>query len=287
MRENLIWVAIGAIMIFCVLMSMLFSSKTTSTTELENIINGNPVMSKRNLKRELSAKLSGSSFYIKRMESLNYKIAKTYNQDLTAEYITKWQFMSVLGGLGILILAEIIFSVLILNIIVVAGTFYLVFMYDLNLNGQIKAKNLSYDNSLPLFEMNMLLGLQSNASLPNAMELAIQTLPEGLVKIEFQKLLLDISVNTDNIALCYLDLSKRVPTKDNERFCNIVISGLKNGNSMSQILENESEYMQKQMLNKIREANERNMTKASLTTSAFVFLPLLVIFLAPMMMTSM
>ena len=51
---------------------------------------------------------------------------------------------------------------------------------------------------------------------------------------------------------------------------------------MSQILENESEYMTQQTINRIKEKGERNSVKATAISSGLVFLPMIIIFLAPL-----
>lgn len=287
MKETLLFIGIGCVMLFFVVLSILFSSKPKGSMELEQIVNGQAVITKRDMYKELRTKVNNSSMYQKRVNYLQDMLNKTYNSETSPEYIMKFQFLALIGGLGITLLLHLIVNIVILDILALCLTIYFTMMQDLELKNKVKRKNEDFDNALPSFESNMLLGLQASASLPNAMEMAVKTIPEGLVKVEFKKLLLDSKISTDDIMLPYLQLSKRVPTKDCERFCNIVISGLKNGNSMSEILENESEYMNQQVLNRIKAKGEKDGVKAAAITSAMVFLPLLVIFLAPLMASSM
>lgn len=56
---------------------------------------------------------------------------------------------------------------------------------------------------------------------------------------------------------------------------------------MSQILEENSKVMLENMKNRIKEKNEKNSTSATVYTTAFVLMPLIVVLLAPLIMTSM
>ncbi len=199
----------------------------------------------------------------------------------------KFELMMLIGGLGITFLIHLVFNFILITLVSLGLTIYAVLMKEMELKSKIRAKESGFDDALPQFETNMLLGMQAGAGVQKSMEMAIKNLPEGLVQVEFKKLLLETKTYTDDIALPYLNLSKRVPTKDCERFCNIIIAGLRNGNSMSEILTNESEYMTQQVLNKIKEKGERNAVTATAISSGLVFLPLIVIFLAPMLASSM
>lgn len=286
-REITFLIGAGCILLFFIVLSILISVKPGYEINLEDIVNGKTVMTKRDMKRDFKAKISESSFYQKRCEDLQKLLNLSYNTEETPETIMKFELMALICGLGITLLIHIIFNFLLITVIAFALSIYAVFMKQLSLKAKIKEKENGFDNALPQFETNMLLGMQAGAGLQKSMGMAIKTLPEGLVQVEFKKLLLETKTYTDDIALPYLNLSKRVPTKDCERFCNIVISGVKNGNSMSDILNNESEYMTQQVLNKIKELGEKNAVKATAISSGLVFLPLLVVFLAPMMASSM
>lgn len=285
-KEIMILVGAGCVLLFFIVLSIVVSTKPNEIN-LEEIVNGQTSLTKRDLKKEIRTKIDSSTLYQKRCEKLKNLLELTYNKDETPESVMKFQLIVLCAGLGITLLLHMIFSFILITLLSLAVTVYAVLMKDLTLKSLVKNKESGFDNALPLFETNMLLGLQAGIGIKKSMEMAIKTLPEGLVQIEFKKLLLESKTYTDDLALPYLNLSKRVPTKNCERFCNIVISGLKNGNSMSEILDNESEFMTQQVLNKIKEKGEKNGVKATAISSGLVFLPLLVIFLAPMMASSM
>lgn len=287
LRETLFIIGVGLVLLFFIVLSILVSVKPKGKTNLEDIVNGQVALTKRDMKKEIRGKVENSSLYQNRCVSLQRKLDLTYNTEESPESIMKFQLIALCGGLGITFLVNLIFNFVLITLVALGLTVYAVLMKDLSLNSKIKEKEIGFDNALPTFETNMLLGMQAGAGIQKSMEMAIKTLPEGLMQIEFKKLLLESKTYTDDISLAYMNLSKRVPTKDCERFCNIVIAGLKNGNSMSQILENESEFMTQQVLNKIKEKGEKNAVKATAISSGLVFLPLLVIFLAPMMASSM
>ena len=286
-REIMLFIGICAILLFFILLSAILAAKTKSHITLEEIVDGKTGLSKRNMKKEIHDRINHSSFYQNRCNAIQHLLDLSYNTAETPESIIKFELMALICGVGITVLVSLVFRFLLISLISCILTVYAVLMKEMELKLKIKAKERGFDNALPQFETNMLLGMRAGAGLQKAMEMAIKTLPEGLVQIEFKKLLLESKTYTDDIALPYLNLSKRMPTKDCERFCNIVISGLKNGNSMGEILENESEFMTQQLLNKIKEQGERNSVKATAISSGLVFLPLLVIFLAPLMASSM
>jgi len=286
-RELMILIGAGCILLFFIVLSILVSVKPKGQTKLDDILNGQVTMTKRDMKKEIRDKIDNSTLYQKRCGKLQRMLDLTYNTDETPETIMKFQLMALITGIGCTILVDLIFNFILLTFISIGLTVYAVLMKDMTLKSKIKAKETGFDNALPQFETNMLLGMQAGAGLQKSMEMAIKTLPEGLVQVEFKKLLLETKTYTEDIALPYMNLSKRVPTKDCERFCNIVISGLKNGNSMGEILNNESEHMTQEVLNKIKEKGEKNAIAATAISSGLVFLPLIVIFLAPMMASSM
>lgn len=285
-RELMILIGAGCILLFFIVLSILVSAKPKGQTNLDDIVNGQVSMTRRDMKKEIRDRIDNSTLYQKRREKLQRMLDLTYNTEETPETIMKFQLMAFITGIGCTILLDLIFNFLLITVTAFALTVYAVMMKDMSLKSKIKAKEEGFDNALPQFETNMLLGMQAGAGLQKSMEMAIKTLPEGLVQVEFKKLLLETKTYTEDIALPYMNLSKRVQTKDCERFCNIVISGLKNGNSMGEILDNESEHMTQEVLNKIKEKGEKNAIAATAISSGLVFLPLIIIFLAPMVASS-
>lgn len=286
-REIAILISCASIFLFFIALSVMFSEKKASAINLDDLVNGRPVLSKRNLIKETKDSIKEQTWYQRKVNRLQNIIDLTYTQNETPESIMKFELMALLGGLGCTLLLHLVFHFILVTLIGLGITLYAVIMKESSLNSKLKQKERDFDMLLPTFETNMLLGLQAGATLHKSMEMAIKTIPEGMVQIEFKKLLLEAKTYTDNTALPYMNLSKRVHTKDCERFCNIVISGIKNGNSMGDILAGESEYMTQQVLNKIKEQGERNAVKATAISSGLVFLPLIVIFLAPMMSSAM
>lgn len=278
-------IAIGCIYIFLLLLFILISSQSESEKTLDELINGKSLVSKKEV--EARKKLGeNSGYYKKRVLQLQEKL-DLIDIDDDPESIIKYQFMVLVSGIILTILVQIIFNFILLTMVCIGVTIYCFMLKDIKINNTLKQKNEEFDSCLPQFENNMLLGLRAGAELYKAMELAIKTLPQGPVKSEFEKLLLESKTYTDNLALPFMNLSRRVPTKDCQRFCNVVVSGLKNGNSMGEILENESDYMTTQMLNKFKEKQDKNATIATAITSGFVFLPMIVLFLAPLMINSL
>ncbi len=220
-------------------------------------------------------------------QNLQSMLNEIYEGNATPQSLMKKQIMILLFGLSFTLISHLVFKVLIVTLIIFFTTLILAFMPYSSLKSSVNGKRAAFDDALNAFETNMLLGLESNATPIKSMEMAVRTLPEGLVRIEFQQLLRDIQLDSDNIAKPYMKLAQRVPTKDCERFCNIIISGVKNGNSMRDILSQESEHMSQQQLNKIQEQGQKNSIKATAISSGLIFLPLIIIFIAPLMANSM
>ena len=230
--------------------------------------------------------LSKYGFFKNRTEALQEKLNEVMDTEQTPESIIKFQMMSLIIGLSVTALIQLVFGAWFLTIISLIITIVAVFLKDFELNRRIKKKYRQFDKCLPQYEQNLLLGLQAGAGLETAMEMAIRTLPNTLIQYEFQMLLNDSNMYTDDIARPYINLSKRIPTKDCERFVNIIISGLKNGNSMSDILEQESSYMSQQEINRIKEYAETHSTQATAIQAVCIFTPVIILFIAPMMARS-
>lgn len=287
-RELMLIIAIICILLFCLIIGLKLSTpkKKTNLAEIVDGQIGTGQVAVLDMKEAVLTKIQNSSLYEKRVAQLQEQLDLLHDDEQTPEDIIKFQAICIAGGLGITLLLSLIIEFFVVPLVCLALTGYFAMMKDLSLKNKLKKKNDDFDDALPQFESSLLMAMQAGASLSKGMAMAVRTMEEGDVRNEFQQLLLESTTYSDNVALPYLNLSRRVHTKDCERFCNVVISGLKNGNTMSQILENESEYMSKQMLNRIEERGEKNAVKATAITSGLVFLPMIVIFLAPLIANS-
>lgn len=218
---------------------------------------------------------------------LDEMLAEIYEEKTTSQSIIKTQIMSFFSGLAIGVIAYLVTHSFLMVLIVMGLTGIITYLPYGEVMSEVQKKREQFDRALPAFETNLLLGLQAGANPVKSMEMALQSLNDEYVQIEFKQLLRDIQLNTDNLAKPYMELSRRVKTKDCERFCAIIITGVKNGNTMSEILSQEAEIMNLQLLNRIQEMGQKNSIKATAISSGMIFLPLIIIFVAPLMSNSM
>ena len=285
-REVSIVITAISLLLFFLILALLFA-KPNKKINLDGMVNGNIAITSNNMKNKIQDNVYKNSYIQNKKEEIQQLLKSTFNTTDSPESVIKFEFTVLLAGLGLTFLVHIVFHFFIITILCLCLTIYFSQLKYSTLKSKNKQKLEQFDEMLPQFETNILMALQAGANLPNAMEIAIKNMENSLEKREFEMLLIEINSSTSDGALPYMNLAKRVPTKDCERFSNVVSFGLKNGNSMSEILENESEYMSQKQLNKIREKGEKNATQATAISSGLVFLPMIVLFIAPLMMQSM
>lgn len=241
-----------------------------------------------NKKTSLSIRdyLLKQEWYIKHEESIREKGARLYPlgvpEEYTPEGILDFQIKTISVTMGTTIVLYIVTKIFILPIIGLAISGYFLVSREQMIQSKLKEKEDDFDSRLPQFENSLLMGINAGASLSKAMELAIDSLMECPSKEEFELLWTQTKTSTADPSFPYLELARRIHTKECDQFTNLIINGLRNGTSMGEILESNSTYMMGVMKNRIEEKNEKNKTRATMYTSAFVLLPLIVIFLAPM-----
>ena len=230
-------------------------------------------------------------WYQNHVKDLEEKVWRLYPlgvpEEYTAEHILNNQVQNTFMILGATIAIYVVFRIFIVPLVGFGLVIYALVMKESEINKRLKAKEADFDIRLPQFQNSLLMGLNAGASLSKAMELAITSMLDCPSKQEFELLWTQTKTSTSDQAFPYLELAKRIKTKDCDQFTNQIINGLKNGTSMSQILEENSKVMLENMKNRIKEKNEKNSTSATVYTTAFVLMPLIVVLLAPLIMTSM
>ncbi len=231
--------------------------------------------------------LMKQEWYVKREESIIEKSSRLFPLGVPDEYtpegILNFQIKTISVTMGISILLFIATKFIIIPIAGVAISFYFAVCKEKQITSRLKEKEDDFDSRLPQFENSLLMGINAGASLSKAMELAIDSLIDCPSKEEFELLWTQTKTSTADPSFPYLELARRIHTKECDQFTNLIINGLRNGTSMGEILESNSAYMMGVMKNRIDEKNEKNKTRATVYTSAFVLLPMIVIFIAPMM----
>lgn len=286
-RIFMMLVSIACYLSICVLIGVKINETKQSSVDLNGMINGSIALSSANIQKSFQEKIKESSWYQKKIQKLTEQLAHLRDKETNPEDIVRFEFLVLASGLGVTLFVHLIFRFMILTILSLILTIYFTAMKEMTMRSKIKAKLEEFDEQLPQFESGMLLSMQAGAGIQKAMKTAIKSMPDSLAKAEFEQLMVEIGTSTSNISTPYLNLSRRVPTKDCERFCNVVLFGLKSGNSMSDILENESQYMNQQIINRLQERGEKNSVKATAITSGLVFMPMIILFIAPLMANSM
>lgn len=218
-------------------------------------------------------------------QTLQNLLSALYIQDETPVSILKSQLWMGAGTLFLSVLFGILMSPWIGVFFGLAGMVGVVMIYA-SYTGKLKKKNEEFDRALPDYEINLLLGLEAGATLPVSMEMACKAIDDPLVQIEFRQLLRDIQTNNDHPLTPYRALSKRVPTKDCQRFCNLITAGIQNGTSMSEILNKELEQTTDEQLNAIKEKAQKNTMISTAVSTAFIFIPIMILFMAPLLAQS-
>lgn len=235
-------------------------------------------------------KILGMEWYQNREENIRDKTSRLFPlgvpEEYTPEAILATQAQVAMITIGATLVFFIITKIFFLPILGLALTFFAVTAKDRELSSKLQAKEADFDAQLPQFENSLLMGINAGATLTKAMELAIDAMMDSPSKEEFELLLTQTRTSTSDPSFPYLELAKRVHTKDCDQFTNLIINGVRNGTSMGTILESNSSTMMENMKNRIHEQNEKASTRATVFTSGFVLLPMIVIFLAPMIASS-
>lgn len=240
--------------------------------------------------QNLREKILNMEWYQEREENIRDKTSRLFPlgvpEEYTPEAILAMQAKLAMITIGATFVLFIITKIIILPIVGIALTVFAITEKDRQLTSKLQEKEEDFDTQLPQFENSLLMGINAGATLTKAMELAIDSMMDSPSKEEFELLLTQTRTSTSDPSFPYLELAKRVHTKDCDQFTNLIINGVRNGTSMGTILEGNSATMMENMKNRIHEQNEKASTRATVFTSGFVLLPMVVIFIAPMVANS-
>lgn len=217
---------------------------------------------------------------------LQSMLDEVYEPKQTPASILKSQMFSLMLGALVSVLLMVMMGMLGLGI-GLGLTFFLVYLPYNTLKNRVSKKRSTFDQLLPAFEMRMQLGILAGATTTNAMTMAIQVVSDELAQIELQTLVHDIHMNSSNPIKPYKQLAERVPTQACRHFTDLMVGGIQNGYSMSQVLEQAADEMAEDQLNRIREVKEKNGMKATAISSGMVFMPMIILFVAPLMANSL
>lgn len=283
MKETMVYVAIGCIFLLAIGTYLLIVSKKSKEENLESIIQ----MIKRSgqvAKTNIDNKMDGVPYMQKRKKYLEYAIDIT-ESDETLDNLSKYQLLCILFSIIAFVLVIFFVGNMFFAFIIFAAGIFAMLYPEIKLKSHVKKKYADFDNALPDFISRISLAMGAGINLSQAMIIAAKAL-EGPIKSEFNRFLADIERNQDNISKPYLNLKRRIPTKSCERFCSVVITGVRNGNKMSDILEKETEYLNDELLTSMEEKAKKNEVTSTAISTGLIFLPITVLLIAPIMATS-
>lgn len=282
MKEMFLYIAIICIFLICFSLYIFLQSKNKDENDIEQLINKikqSGIASQERMK----VKMNEIPYIQKRNIELENMIDIT-ESDYTLDSIFKYRKIVLLCTVGAFALVLAFIGLFPAMLALVIGCLC-AFAPDIKLKQDLNKKYEAFDKTLPDFISRVSLAMNAGMNLSQAMVIATRAL-DGDIKKEFVRFLADTERNQDDIARPYLNLKNRFPTKSCERFCSVVITGIKNGNKMSDILEKESNYIIDDELIKMEEQGKRNEMMSTAVSTAFIFIPITALLIAPIMMSN-
>lgn len=200
----------------------------------------------------------------------------------TPENIIRTQVIIAITGILLTIITLLtcpIYIPLIVLLIFVVCAIFPVYNYK----SKVDSKNKRFDKELPNFINKTIMVLRVGVSVENAFGYGLQSMEESLTRKEFEKLVAQMQVHSDDIQKAFINLNKRVQTEECERFCNIIVSGIRNGNRMSDILESEYERISDNQITNMKKAAEVRKTLVTCINILLIFVPAVMLLILPMM----
>lgn len=227
-------------------------------------------------------KMMNSSLFITYSDWLKEQMSLAWNEEETVDDIVRTQLITSAVGLIITVMLFMIAPVYVAIIVLIL--FLITVSYPaLKYKNIVDSKNKQFDKELPGFINKTIMVLRVGVTIDNAFGYGLQSMQPSLTRKEFEKLVAEMKVHGDDIQKVFMNLNKRVQTEECERFCNIIISGLKNGNKMSDILESEYQRISDNQLSEMKKQAESKKTLATVVNIILIFIPAVLLLVIPMM----
>lgn len=284
MKEIVLYIAIASIFLLGFAVYLYIQARKDNETDINRIIN---VIRDSSIQSQkfLDEKMSNSSFFQQRNKDLEKMIDIT-ESSYTLDSIAKFQRLSIIIGILCVILVTVFIMNFFATLITLAIVIFVVIFPDLKLRNALNSKYEEFDKALPDFISRVSLAMDAGFNLSQAMVVSTKAI-QGDIQKEFNRFLADSERCVSNITQPYQNLSERFPTSSCKRFCSVVITGLKNGNSMKTILKKETEYLNDEILTKMEEQGKKSEVTSTAVSTAFIFLPITVLLIAPIMMQNL
>lgn len=282
----IVYLLIGCCFAFIMsILVLILRKRKLQQLKLASVMNQDTITIERlSRKQLLQKKIGESSYFNKYIDYIKKLINLTFSPKTIEDILYYQKIVFTIG------------SICVFTFLFIASPIFLIFLIFcwlllltlpvISLQSELKKKNDYFNSYLSTFLTHVLLVLDSGYSLENSFAFGVKNIPNQIVKREFEKLLVEMRVHTDNISLAFINLHKRVATTDCEKFCNLIINGLSNGHAMSTILKNERARLFEKQKTEIEKTAKSNENIATASTVILVFIPTLLLFLLPLMSTN-
>lgn len=284
--EIWMWLAIGGIVVLVTLLLFRQLVEKNKDVELQNVMSGKSKYEHLKLSQRVHNRLLQKNVFVQYEENVRLLLERTYEKSWTTESIFKWQLGWLIAAIVSFLFSALVLQVAIFILVIPALCLGAMMAPILILRSRYATRQEQFDENLPQFINHMCLGFDSGASITKAMMLAIQTLEDD-IRQDFDQLLVDYQMHMDDASLPFDHLAQRMPTEECKRFCNVTSTGLKNGNEMRAIFQKEAEYMVEEYKTKLQESAKKKQNVADAISTLFIFLPIVVIMVAPMVIGGM
>lgn len=255
-----------------------------SNQQLDDIVSGRSAgVNTTQRIQEKMEKMAWFSDYEKKIDKL---IDLTYDKERSIESVFAWQISWAGMAVFLTLILHLILNIFILDIVVPVACLFMAYRPVLSMQSSLKSRRAKFDENLPQFINHMCLGFDSGATISKAMILAIQTLDED-ARRDFDKLLIDYQMHTDDPSIAFDNLAERMPTEQCRRFCNVTSTGLKNGTEMRKIFMTETEYMTNEYRTRLQEKVKKKQNSSDVISTVFIFIPIIALMIAPLIASNL
>lgn len=285
-RDYIFVVAIGCIIILTLLFVLMAASKKTNDEKMIDVVTGAVKVEHIPTQKKIQKFLEKGNLFQRYEEYLTTMLERTYDEERTVDSILAWQFEWLLLGLGALLLVHLIFNSPLFDLGVIALCVLMALKPVLSMRSKWAARQKEFDETLPQFIQHMCLGFDSGAEIESSIRLAVQSLDSDIRK-DFNAFLGDFQMHPGTPELAFDNLAKRMPTAECRRFCNVTSTALRNGNEIKNILKQESDYMVQNYKTQMEVEAKKRQNSADAISTLFIFIPILVIMVAPIISGSL
>lgn len=278
--------ALAGIALFILTLIYYITVRRSNDQVLKDVMEGRAGRQPLTAMQRLRRKMEKQSWFLRYEKKIQTMIDRSYDNERTIDSVFAWQVdWILLAVLGTPVL-HIALGFLVLDLAFPAVCLFMAYRPYMALYANVEKRQKKFDENLPQFINHMCLGFDSGASISKAMMLAIQTLDDD-ARLDFNQLLIDYQMHTDDPSLAFDHLAERMPTDECRRFCNVTSTGLKNGNEMRKIFQTEADYMVEEYRTRLQENAKKKQNSADVISTIFVFVPIVVIMVAPLMASNL